>query len=258
MNNNQMVILGSTSAIAERLLPTLDFHQTKILSFDRLESAHQLSKYIPIENQYRCNWDKASEVERFISMILEKRISNPVLFLNFMGFFGEIQRIDQMDIESVLLTNSINLMPFFLAAKISRILPAGTRIISFSGAGVGGNNLDDSSFGYLAAKASMAVTIESIDQQLSKHGVRYGLIAPGAFPSKMQEAVAKDSSGSIPEDRVARAREVVEGNPSTTKLARLVHFLSENPEMLGGRTWSANFDELTEHPGNFGRLRRIY
>jgi len=258
MSNNQMVVLGSTSAIATRLLPTLDFHQTKILAFDRLESAHHLGKYIPIENQYRCNWDKASEVETFISMILTERISHPVLVLNFMGSFGQIKRIDELDIDSVLLTNSINLMPFFLAAKISKCLPAGSKIISFSGAGVGGNNLDDSSFGYLAAKASMAVTIESIDQQLSKHGVRYGLIAPGAFPSKMQEAVAKDLSGSIPAGRVARAKEVIESNPSITKLGRLVHFLSENPEMLGGRTWSANFDELTEHPGNFGRLRRIY
>jgi NAD(P)-dependent dehydrogenase (short-subunit alcohol dehydrogenase family) len=175
-----------------------------------------------------------------------------------MGSYGKIQAVDDLDIEDALLTNSSNLTPFLLIAKIAKVLPAGSRVISFSGAGVGGDNLDDSSLGYLAAKASMAVLAEAIDQQLEKHGVRFGLISPGAFPSRMQEVVSKENSNKIPEKRVLRAKEVMTSMPSPKKLVNLIEFLAANPRQLGGRTWSANFDDLTDQVGNFGKLRRIY
>jgi hypothetical protein len=48
------------------------------------------------------------------------------------------------------------------------------------------------------------------------------------------------------------------GVPSAERLAKLVIFLADNPQLLGGRTWSASFDDLTDQGGNFGKLRRIY
>jgi hypothetical protein len=74
----------------------------------------------------------------------------------------------------------------------------------------------------------------------------------------MQAAVAEDSTGSIPESRKIRAQEIMKSSPSTEKLSRLIHFLAANPDQLGGRTWSANFDELRTQDGNFGKLRRVY
>jgi len=257
MDNNELIVFGSTSSIAKFLLPNLEIDSDRIISFDRQTANQQINDYIPEANQYHLEWDNALEIELFVLKILRERLSKPVLVLNFMGYFGRIERIEELDIEESLLTNSKNLLPFLLVAKIGRALPVGSQIISFSGAGIGGDNLDDSSLGYLAAKASMAVLSESIDLQLAEFGVRFGLIAPGAFPSRMQEIVAQEDSTRIPQARIAHAKKIMSSIPSTDKLVRLIIFLADNPNLLGGRTWSANFDEITEHQGNFGRLRRI-
>ena len=255
-NIKNLVILGSTSSIAKALIPNLNFDPSLIFSFDRVSAHQSLNTYIPQVNQVRFDWNNLTEIES--KLVSKLNFTQPTLVLNFMGYFGSIQSIDELDIEDVLLTNEKNLIPFFLLAKVAKYLPPNSRIISFSGAGVGGDNLDDSSLGYLAAKASMVVLAEVIDQQMAKKGIRFGLISPGAFPSRMQEAVSQESSTKIPELRVARAKEVMESKPSTEKLVNLIVFLAANPELLGGRTWSANFDELTDQGGNFGKLRRIY
>jgi NAD(P)-dependent dehydrogenase (short-subunit alcohol dehydrogenase family) len=236
----------------------LNIDSSQIISIDRYSNNQQLNTFIPTKNQHRVNWDDYVEIENFVSDIFRKRFNESLLVLNFMGDFGQIESIKELDIGGTLQTNSKNLLPFFLIAKLSNLLPANTKVISFSGAGVGGDNQDDSSFGYLAAKSSMVFLTESIDKQLSKYGVRFGLVAPGAFPSRMQEAVATYDSKSLPVDRVSRARQVMTSSPSAVKLAKMIHFLSENPELLGGRTWSANFDDHSAIQGNFGKMRRVY
>lgn len=258
MNISTLIVFGSTSSIAKIVLPELAVKPNRIFSFDRVRPNQEINEYIPESNQSRIKWDNTSEVESFVKSRLNQIISEPVLILNFMGYFGNIDPIDDLDIDDALLTISKNLTSFFLVAKVARFLPTGSIIVSFAGAGVGGDNLDDSSLGYLASKASMAVLVEAIDQQLEKHGVRFGIISPGAFPSRMQEVVSKESLDRIPEERVLRAREVMTSAPSTKKLVNLIEFLAENPQQLGGRTWSANFDNLTDQNGNFGKLRRIY
>lgn len=258
MTIKQLVVLGSTSSIAKKLLPTIEVDSDQIFTFDRANSNHVTNTWIPQMNQFQIEWGSPTEIEREIQGNLSNCTSGSVLMLNFMGSFGKVQKIQTLDIEDALATISANMIPFLLAARIAVSLPRATSIISFSGAGVGGDNLDDSSFGYLAAKSSMSLLTEVIDQQLSVHGNRFGLISPGAFPSRMQEAVAEDSTGSIPESRKIRAQEVMKSNPSIEKLSRLIHFLASNPDQLGGRTWSANFDDLRTQDGNFGKLRRVY
>jgi NAD(P)-dependent dehydrogenase (short-subunit alcohol dehydrogenase family) len=255
-NIKSLVVFGSTSSIARVLIPKLNFDPSLIFSFDRAGTHQNVNTFIPEGNQNRSDWVNFNEIES--NLIPKLNFTDPVLVLNFMGYFGSIQTIDELDIEDTLLTNEMNLFPFFLIAKLAKYLPSNSRIISFSGAGVGGENLDDSSFGYLSAKASMSILNEAIDQQLAKHDIRFGLISPGAFPSRMQEVVSQESSNKIPESRVARAKDVMMGVPSAERLAKLVIFLADNPQLLGGRTWSASFDDLTDQGGNFGKLRRIY
>jgi len=254
----QLVVLGSTSSIAKAILPTIEVDPRQIFTFDRVNSNLLANTWIPRMNQFQIEWGSSTEIERNILDKLLDCISGPVLLINFMGLFGKVQKIDNLDIEDALSTFSGNMLPFLLAAKIAISIPRGSSIVSFSGAGVGGDNLDDSSIGYLAAKSSMGLLTEVIDHQLSPHGNRYGLISPGAFPSRMQGVVAADLTGSIPETRKLRAQEVMNSRPSTENLSRLIHFLAANPEQLGGRTWSANFDELRNQDGNFGKLRRVY
>jgi len=255
-NIKSLVVFGSTSSIAKALIPNLNIDPSLIFSFDRAGTLQNVNTFIPEVNQNRFDWVNFNEIES--NLVPKLNFTDPVLVLNFMGYFGSIQTIDELDIEDTLLTNQMNLFPFFLIAKLAKYLPPNSRIISFSGAGVGGENLDDSSFGYLSAKASMSILNEAIDQQLAKRDIRFGLISPGAFPSRMQEVVSQESSNKIPELRVARAKEVMTSAPSTERLAKLILFLADNADLLGGRTWSANYDELTAQGGNFGKLRRIY
>ncbi len=258
MTIKQLVVLGSTSSIAKALLPTIEVDPRHIFTFDRANSSLHANTWIPRMNQFQIHWGGSAEIERNILDKLSDCISGPVLLINFMGMFGKIQKIENLDIEDMLSTFSGNVLPFLLAAKIAISIPRGSSVVSFSGAGVGGDNLDDSSIGYLAAKSSMGLLTEVIDHQLSPHGNRYGLISPGAFPSRMQAVVAEDLMGLIPESRKIRAQEVMKNSPSTEKLTKLIHFLAANPDQLGGRTWSANFDELRTQDGNFGKLRRVY
>lgn len=258
MTINQLVVLGSSSSIARILLPSIKVDCNQIFTFDRVSSNQSRIDWIPRENQFRIDWNNAERIKNEIGVKLSNCLTGPVLILNFMGLFGRIERIENLDIEEALSVISANILPFLLAAKISISMPPLTRVISFSGAGVGGDNLDDSSIGYLAAKASMGLLTEAIDRQLSSCGIRFGLISPGPFPSRMQEAVAKDLTQTIPEARKIRAQEVMRSKPSTERLSNLVHFLAANPDELGGRIWSASFDELKSQVGNFGKLRRVY
>ena len=258
MKVNTLIVFGSTSSIAKALLPALSIESNRIFSFDRANTNHLANKYIPEVNQCRLDWDNLTEIESLISARLKLKFSEPILVLNFMGSIGSIQKINELDIEDALSTNSKNLFPFLLIAKIAKFLPSETRIISFSGAGVGGDNLDDSSLGYLAAKAAMVILTESIDRQLMPIGVRFGLISPGAFPSKMQEVVSLESASKIPMSRIKRAKEVMARPTSVERLVEMVGFLADHPHLLGGRTWSANFDDLISQSGNFGKLRRIH
>jgi NAD(P)-dependent dehydrogenase (short-subunit alcohol dehydrogenase family) len=171
-----------------------------------------------------------------------------------------IENLNNFDVSSALETNRQNLLPFLLIAKLAKNLSSGSLVISFSGAGVGGSNLDDSSIGYLGAKASMSILIESFDRQLAERNIRIGLVSPGAFQSPMQRAVARANDLVIPISRINSAKQLEEEPSSPEKLITLLKYLIENPRLLGGRSWSANFDKLGVKDMNaeFGRMRRVY
>ncbi len=258
MNNRNLIVFGSTSAIAKLCIPNLDFDQERIFSIDRLNSKRPIDSYILKKNQFLIDFSQVKRIDTLIKEKLGDLTAYPSIVLNFMGVLGEVQPIGCLDIKKALGENNDNLLPFLSIAKLMSNFPTGSAVISFSGAGIGGENLDDSSLGYLSAKAAMLILAEAIDRQLSPFGIRFGLVAPGAFPSQMQNKVAKANETNIPAERILRARDVMNSTPSAERLIRLLKFLINNPVELGGRTWSANFDELTEKTGNFGKLRRVY
>jgi NAD(P)-dependent dehydrogenase (short-subunit alcohol dehydrogenase family) len=258
MNYRNLIVFGSTSAIAKLCIPYLDFDQERIFSFDRMNSKLTKDSFVLKENRFEIDFSQEEIFDSVINAKLRELTSSPCVILNFMGVFGEIQPVSSLDIKMVLSENNENLLPFLSIAKMVRNFPSGTSVISFSGAGVGGENIDDSSLGYLSAKASMSILVEAIDRQLAPAGIRFGLVAPGAFPSPMQNKVAEANEFKIPNERIQMARDVMNSTPNAEKLIRLLKFLINNPFELGGRTWSANFDELTEKNGNFGKLRRMY
>jgi hypothetical protein len=76
----------------------------------------------------------------------------------------------------------------------------------------------------------------------------------------MQRAVARASAIDIPIARINKAKQIENEPPSPEKLIALLKYLIENPRLLGGRSWSANFDKLGVKDMNaeFGRMRRVY
>jgi NAD(P)-dependent dehydrogenase (short-subunit alcohol dehydrogenase family) len=259
MKNRKLLILGSSSSIARYIVPNLDFDPDSIHNINRINDSRKDS-VIANPQSLNLNFENSKESVRQISSLVESFRGIPVIAINFLGSFGEVSNLSELDIENSLTTCRQNLLPYFILAKAGMSFPKGSAIIGFSGAGVGGQNLDDSSFGYLASKAAMVVMSEVIDRQLMQNGVRFGLVAPGAFPSPMQEKVAKASSKSISLDRIRKAKEINSSSATPEKLVNTLNFLIQNHTELGGRVWSANFDPLVANNSreDFGKMRRIF
>ena len=91
-------------------------------------------------------------------------------------------------------------------------------------------------------------------------GVRFGLVAPGAYPSRMQKAVATSNATHISLLRKSSAERVLNQASSPKRLVDLLEFLRMHPELAGGRIWSAVHDHLVTDLSrpDFGKLRRIF
>lgn len=260
MKPHKLIVFGGTSSISKLVVSKLGFTNSEIYYVNRIRKRHKYFIDSKNNNETLIDFNNIALFEKKIDKLFQSFGSSPVAVINFLGTFGSIESLSELNLISALDTIKQNLLPFCLIAKAATNLPSGSVIISFAGAGVGGSNLDDSSLGYLAAKASMSLLVESIDNQLIENGVRIGLVSPGPFISPMQIAVARTKSSNVPLDRVNRAKALLDTPSSPAKLIALLKFLLLHPEVLGGRTWSANFDnlQLDNLVTNFGRMRRIH
>jgi NADP-dependent 3-hydroxy acid dehydrogenase YdfG len=260
MNYGKTIVFGSTSSIAKLIIPKLEIEASSLFTVDRSHNSIRPEIFTNSEKNLMVNFSDSLDTYNLIVDFIGLMEQEPILVLNFSGYFGEVASLHNLDIDEALSTVDANLRPYLMVMKIGTLLPPGSLIVSFAGAGVGGSNLDDSSFGYLASKASLAILNESIDKQLERKGVRSTLISPGAFVSQMQNIVANANEGDIPTERIANAKKVMEAIPETRKLISIINFLKNHPEIAGGRMWSANFDLpiSDERVPNFGRMRRIF
>jgi len=255
-----LIVLGGTSSIANLVVPKLGFDNSKIYYVNRLNINNQLNLKSKKKDTTLIDFGDLQVLEKTLKKFLKQFENEPVVVMNFLGNFGLVESLSRLDVSTALETNKQNLSPFLLIAKLAKNLCSGSIVISFSGAGVGGSNLDDSSLGYLAAKASMSILVEPLDQQLAAHNVRFGLVSPGAFWSPLQKIVAAANTQDIPKSRINRAKQLKNKSSSPEKLIFLLKFLIENPEELGGRSWSANFDSVESKnlSVDFGKMRRLY
>ena len=260
MKPHKLIVFGGTSSIAKLVVSELGFVNSEIYYVNRIRKRYKYFSNIKNKNETLINFHNIPLFEKKINKLFQSFGSSPVAVINFFGTFGSIESLSELSVISTLDTNRQNLLPFCLIAKAAANLPSGSVLISFAGAGIGGSNLDDSSLGYLAAKASMSLLVEVIDRQLMEIGVRIGLVSPGAFLSPLQIAVAKTKSINVPMDRVNRAKALLVQPSSPAKLIALLNHLLIHPEVLGGRTWSANFDNLQSDNlvTDFGRMRRVH
>ena len=256
---NQIIVIGPNSSLAKFVLHELSLNKLKLFGIYNNRKDASLSEVFLEENLIPLSYiqENLKDIQDFIPLCLDKN----VLILNFSGFFGAVNSFETADPDEILETVHINLDGFIRAAKMLSLYKSNSLMISFCGAGVGGGALDDSSLGYLTAKAGLVLLNEALDNQLKDLGLRLCLLSPGAFPSQMQTAVASAPEGSISSQRRDQARNVLAQGPQhPKKIIEMLANLIRNPEIAGGRLWSAQHDDfkVSLSPGDFGKLRRQY
>jgi len=256
----KVLIVGANSYVASQCLPGLKFHDSEVFLVSRETISSIDSSKINQANTLKLSNFEDSNVLNTLINFLQLKSDDNLLVINFTGSFGSIESLENLNLESFALEVNQNLIPFMVLSKLISTCDSGL-FLSFAGAGIGGDNLEVASLSYLASKASIVLLVEGLDNVLRLNGIRVGAISPGAFPSRMQKLVAEsENTSAVSMERKRQALITLESEVDPNKLISLLNFLIENPDMAGGRVWSANFDTLkTEFPDkNFGKLRRVY
>lgn len=258
MKYKKILIVGPHSSIASLVMPKLDFDTNSIYAISRNAMFKDLPWLIK-ENVFISNYPFK---EDFMNHVLNKMAvhnSDNVLIINFAGSFGNPFPINDFDIEEVAQVFNENIVQFLSVAKLFSKFPENSFLLGFSGAGVGGDNMDGSSLGYLIAKLSLVGIVEVLDANLTNEKKRIALIAPGPFPSGMQSAVANAPKGAVTEEARSQAISVRTSDVNLSRLADAINWVISKPNESGGRTWSAQRDDFfnKSRSERFGFLRRV-
>lgn len=259
MKRDIAVVIGGTSYIAHQVLPKLNLEVNKIFFILRDGSKGAVPNTL---NSY-----EVIRVEKFDSRAMQDvklRIAlsteTKLLILNFSGTLGNLFNSDYLDLNEFYETFQMNLEPFLQPMKLFLDSGSGSLYIAFSGAGIGGNSLDETSLGYLCAKGSIAFLVEVLQKKLWTEGKQICAIAPGAFPSRMQQILLDPKlKNRVESSRLGNIKTIFENGVSADKLISTLDFAIKNSHVVGGRVISANFDDLQKinRNENFGKLRRI-
>jgi NADP-dependent 3-hydroxy acid dehydrogenase YdfG len=253
---SQVLIIGSSSGIANLVLPEFNFDGIFTVATYRRNQDSILPSGIQNMVFLEEEFDLYSP-ELIQRLLINFQVSQPILVISFIGFFGTVAAYKEFEIEDVIQTASKNLRFQLILQKLSLVLPSGSLILSFSGAGIGGQTHEDASLGYLAGKAAIAILNELADTKTKN--VRMALIAPGPFPTRMQSVISNAGAGAVSAERRMRARDVSGITERVLKVCAMIDWLANNPDMAGGRLWSAQHDELVAPiVKDFGKIRRIY
>ena len=256
----KVLIAGANSHIASLCIPELNLGNSEVFVVTREELSSSYKIAGKNATKLIIKDYKSVEAVQKLKSLLDLNSEDSLLILNFIGNFGTIATIEDLDLINFGYQVNENLIPFLLLAKLIISCQNGL-FLSFAGAGVGGDNLETASPSYLASKASIAILIEGLDNQYRDQGIRFGAISPGAFPSKMHEMVAHSMNEKVVSpNRREQAVRTLETAVDPTKLIKMINFLIQNPESAGGRIWSANFDQPSGDIDNknFGKLRRVF
>lgn len=256
----KILIAGASSFIASHCLPGLNLDNSEIFLVSRGSyDAHYQFEGSQVKSLHIKNFDDDDVLETLVNF-LKLSSNDKLLIINFIGSFGSIESLDELSLEKFRSDVDENLIPFMILSKLIARCRKGL-FLSFAGAGVGGDNLEVASLSYLASKASIVVLVEGLDNLLRRNGIRVGAISPGAFPSRMQKVVAdSQNTANVSTQRRDQASMTLRATADPLKLISMLNFLIANPDVAGGRVWSANFDSLKTEldDKNFGKLRRVY
>ena len=258
MNYTKVLVIGAHSSIASFVMPKLDFDKNSIYAISRREINESLT-WMPQENVFISNYPLSEDFMIQLVSKLDKGNSNNILVINFAGSFGIPTAIKNFDIEEANKVLSENVTQFLSAVQLYLKFPKNSFFLGFSGAGVGGDTMDGYSLGYLLSKISLCGLVEVLDANLKDENKRIALIAPGPFPSGMQSAVANAPAGVVTEEARFQAMTIKAEEINLTRLTDAIKWVVSNPNLSGGRTWSAQRDNFSSErlSERFGFLRRV-
>jgi len=258
MNYSKVLIVGLNSSIASFVLPALSFNKEIVYGISRGSINKELG-WIKSDHIFISDYPFTKKFMEKVGNDLSPQGTENVLVLNFSGFFGEPATLRKFVMNDVVDVLNKNLIQFLALSELFLHFPQKSFLIGFSGGGVGGENMDGSSLGYLLSKISLAGLSEILDRDLMEENKRVALIAPGPFPSVMQSAVANAPMGAVSEASRNQAAQADADEEKIAKLTRAIKWVAENPNESGGRIWSAQRDDFSmlQRSKNFGFLRRV-
>lgn len=258
MEFEKIFAVGANSSIASYLMGNKLFEKDRIFGTVRKISNTEIS-WAEEKNIYETDFPNNEDSFINFANLLCPMNKERVLLINFIGVFGQVEKKVNLNVADTLNIIDQNLGSFLKLIKFFGLLPSGSMMVSFSGAGVGGDNMDNSSPGYLASKLSIAGLTEVFNRDFERQNKHLALIAPGPFPSPMQEAVALAPPGTVSDISRNKALEVDASDYKIQNLADTLKWITMNPKAAGGRTWSAQFDKFDSglKTKNYGLLRRI-
>lgn len=253
---DQVVVFGCSSSIAHLLLPELNIPQKKLFMVCRANSAN--CSFYKFENHETFTFVNENICAAETFSLLNIDSTKKTLILNFIGSFGKPKALRKFRESEEICSLLDNLFPFLSMIRLLMELSPHSMLVTFSGAGVGGKNLETASLGYLLGKGAMGLAVEVFGKQLETSERYVCSISPGPFPSRMQQIVAESTDEELIVN-AQKAKNVRFEDKNLKKLVEMILWVSENPKEANGRIWSSvfdnplNIDMLSEH----GHLRRV-
>jgi NAD(P)-dependent dehydrogenase (short-subunit alcohol dehydrogenase family) len=183
------------------------------------------------------------------------------------GTIGEVEPDEWQEAIDVNLMGNVRILHALIP-----ILDSRSRIIFFSGGGVGGSKLQPRVLSYVALKTSLIALIEAIaDEPLANRPV-VSAIAPGAFPTKFTKPVLDMDPSVAGPELLSDVMSSQAQSMDILKVANVIDFIESEMGMYSdGRLISAKWDSvealkdfcLRGAPKDdlqvraFGKLRRI-
>lgn len=152
-----LYLVGGGSGICKIIYPQLIqyFPQVKVFSSNRKNQKFYSDSSTFVKTQALST---RKSVEKIATELQQEK--SPSLVINFFGDFGRISNLEEINIRDFNRTLTRNLDNFILMNELMKKAPSNSLLISFGGAGIGGDEVDMSSPAYLASKAALMVTVE--------------------------------------------------------------------------------------------------
>lgn len=190
------------------------------------------------------------------------------ILVNNAGVFGPVGPLETNDSEEWISVLGINILGAVFCSKL--VIPhmkkqGGGKIISISGAGVGGSKPLPRFSSYYTTKGAISLFTETLAVELQEFNIQVNAVAPGAVASELTLGLLKLDRDLVGEEMFATSQKLkAEGGIPPELAAKLIAFLaSDAANHITGRLLSAKWDRIEElekanlFTQNSYRLRRV-